>query len=90
VLFERVEQSRGEAEIAFLEILGVCGAVDACEVENEIRLSAIPVEPLGSGVYIVFKDALNREVREAAVLAVLYGVKLGAKVLAHETFRAGY
>ena len=89
MLFERVEKLGGEPEVAFLEVFGILGTVHAGEVEHEVGLLAAAVELLRGGVDVVFKYRLYCEAGEAAVLPLLYGVELGAEVLANETLGAG-
>ena len=87
---QRVEQSRGETEVTLHELVIVLGAVDASEVEHEVTLLAPCVELLGSGVKIVLKDFLDRQVAVATGLAVFDVIELGAKVLADEAFGTSY
>ena len=87
---QRVEQGGGEAEVALHELVIVLGAVDASEVEHEVALLAPCVELLGSGIKVILKHFLDRQVAVATGLAVFDVIELGAKVLANEAFGTGY
>ncbi len=89
MLFQCIEQRGSETEVAFFEVFGIFGTVHACEIEDEVCLGAIAVELLDGGVDVVLEDLLDLQIGEAAVFAVLYGIKLSAKVLTYKTFCAG-
>ena len=86
---ERVQQRRGEAEIALHELGSVLWPVHAREVEHEVCLGAPAVQFLGRGlevVFIYFRDG-DAVVAGFAVADVL---QLCAEVSANEAFGAGY
>jgi len=89
VLLERCEQRRREAEVAFLEVPGILRTVDAREIEHEVGPGTVFVKLLRRGVDIILHNLVNIEVRETAVLAILYGVELGTEVFTHETLCSG-
>lgn len=66
-------------------------AVDAGQVEDEVRAGAIVVELLGRGVDVVLHDVEGKErlVFRAAVLAVADVLQRAAEVPAHEAPGAG-
>ena len=59
MLSQSVEQSRGEAEVALAEILGILGAVYAGEIEHEISLATVAVKLFGRRVEVVFEDLVD-------------------------------
>lgn len=89
MLFERVEQGGGEAEVATAEVLGILGAVDTGEVEHEVGLAAVAVKLFGGRIEVIFEDLVDDD-GIVAGLAVADIVELGAEVTAHEAFCAGY
>ena len=89
VIFERVEQCRGEAEVAFAEVFGILGAVDTGEVEHEVGFAAVMVKLFGGRIEVIFEDLVDCD-GIVAGLAVADIVELGAEVTAHEAFCAGY
>lgn len=91
VALERLEQRGGEPEVALHELGLVLWAVDAGEVEDEVRAGAVVPQLGGRGVEVVLHDLEGEErlVLGAAVLAVPYVLQRAAEVPAHEAPGAG-
>ena len=89
VLFERVQQGAGEAEIALHELLRVLRAVHAGQVEHEIGLGAVLIQQLAGCIEVELHhlDALPLQ-RGALGLAIADIFQLGTKVLANKALRA--
>ena len=91
VALERVEQRRGEPEVALHELGLLLGAVDAGQVEDEVGTGAVLVKLPGRGVDVELHD-LERQQRLillTAVLAVPYVLEGAAEVPADEAPGAG-
>ena len=88
MLFERIKKLRSKAEVTFFEIFRILRTIHSGEVEHEVRLCAVSVKILRSGIDVVFHDLIYSEFGETTILAVLYSVKLGAKVLANKPLGA--
>ena len=89
MFFERVEQCRGKAEVTFLEVFGILGAIYAGEVEHEVGFTAVAVKFLGSRVDVVLEHFIDLD-RIVLSLTLLYVVELGAEVFAYKALRSGY
>ena len=89
MLLQGVEQGAGKAEVALHELLLVLGAVDACEVEDEVAVAAPLVELLMCAIKVVLIDCLDGNGRMGLVLACLYVLQCPAEVLAYETLGTG-
>lgn len=91
VALERLEQHRGEPEVALHELGLVLGAVDAREVEDEVGAGAVAVQLIRRRIKVVLHD-LEREqplTLLASVLTVADVLQRAAEVPAHEPLRAG-
>lgn len=88
---ERVEQRGGEPEVALHELGLVLGAVDAGQVEDEVRAGAEVLQLTGRRVDVVlhYLERQQRLVFGSAVLAVADVLKRAAEVPADEPLRAG-
>lgn len=86
VALERVEQRGGEPEVALHELGLVLWAVDAGQVEDEVRAGAVVIQLLRGGVDVVLHDLEWEQARVllAAVLAVPYVLQRAAEVPADE------
>ena len=86
VALERVEQRRGEPEVALHELGLLLGAVDAGQVEDEVGAGAEVLQLGGRRVDVVLHDLEGHQARKslAAVLAVAYVLQRAAEVPAHE------
>lgn len=91
VALERVEQRRGEPEVALHELGLLLGAVDAGQVEDEVGAGAEVLQLGGRRVDVVLHDLEGKEwpVLLAAVLAVPYVLQRAAEVPADEAPGAG-
>ena len=84
-------QKRGrKAEVALSEVLGILRPVDACEVENEVRLFAESVEKRRVRVDVVLENLADLNAGPGAVFAVPDIFQIFAKVSSDEALRAGY
>lgn len=74
VALERLEQRRGEPEVALHELGLLLGAVDAGQVEDEVGAGAVVLQLLLGRVDVVLHDLEGEQARVslAAVLAVPY------------------
>ena len=88
---EGLKQRGGEPEVALHELGLVLGAVDAREIEHEVRAGAVVVELIRSRVDVILHDLERQQggVFLAAVLAVPYVLQRAAEVPPHEAPRAG-
>lgn len=87
VLLQGVEQDGGEAEVALAEIVGILGAVDAGEVEDEVGLAAVAVEVRRGRVKVVLEDLVDGH----GIVLSLAGfcvIELSTKVFAYKTLGA--
>lgn len=91
VALERLEQRGGKPKVALHELGLVLGAVDAGQVEHEVRAGAEHVQLLGRRVDVVLHDLEREQARVflAAVLAVADVLQRAAEVPPHEALRAG-
>ena len=91
VALEGVQQRGGEPEVALHELRLVLGAVDAGEVEDEVRAGAEVLQLTGRRVDVVLHDLEGEEllVFLAAVLAVADVLQRAAEVPPHEAPGAG-
>ena len=91
VALEGVEQRGGEPEVALHELGLVLGAVDAGQVEHEVRSGAVLLQLPGRRVDVVLHDLEGKErlVFGAAVLAVADVLQRAAEVPPDEAPRAG-
>lgn len=82
VALERVEQRRGEPEVALHELGLVLGAVDARKVEHEVGAGAEVLQLPGRRVEVVLHDLEGKEllVFRTAVLAVADVLQRAAEV----------
>lgn len=91
VALERLEQRGGEPEVA-LHVLGlVLGAVDAGEIEDEVRAGAVAVQLLERRLDVVLHDFEREQARVflAAALTVSYIFQRAAEILSDEAPGAG-
>ena len=90
VALERVQQRRGEPEVALHELRLVLGAVDAGQVEDEVGAGAVLLQLPGRGVEVVLHDLEGQQARIllATVLAVPYVLQRTAEVPTHEPLRS--
>ena len=88
---EGVQQRGGEPEVALHELRLVLGAVDAGEVEDEVRAGAVVLQLPGRRVDVVLHDLEREQARVslAAVLAVPYVLQRAAEILSDEAPGAG-
>ena len=88
---ERVQQRGGEPEIALHELGLLLWAVDAGQVEDEVRAGAAVLQLPGGGVDVVLHDLEWEQARVllAAVLAVPYVLQRAAEVPPDEAPGAG-
>ena len=88
---EGVQQRGGEPEVALHELRLVLGAVDAGEVEDEVRAGAVLLQLPGRRVDVVLHDLEGQQARVslAAVLTVADVLKRAAEVPADEAPGAG-
>lgn len=91
VALEGVQQRGGEPEVALHELGLLLGAVDAGQVEDEVRAGAVVLQLGGRRVEVVLHDLEGKEllVFGAAVLAVPYVLEGAAEVPPDEAPRAG-
>ena len=91
VALEGVQQRGGEPEVALHELGLVLGAVDAGQVEYEVRSGAVAVQLPGRRVYVVLHDLKRKEglIFGSAVLAVADVLQRAAEVPPHEAPGAG-
>ena len=89
MLLKSVEQSAREPEVPGHELAVVLRAVHAGQVEHEIRLGAVFIQLLGSGVDVVFKNFTYNEVAAGAVLAVADVLERRNQVASHKTLSTG-
>lgn len=90
VLFERVEERRGESEIAGHELGGILGPVHAREIKDEIGFRAVFVEERGVRVDVVLQDGQVGGQVVRLRLAVPNIAKFRAEIFADKSFRARY
>ena len=90
VALERVQQRRGEPEVALHELRLVFGAVDAGQVEDEVGAGAVVLQLSGRRVDVVLHDLEGQQARIllATVLAVPYVLQRTAEVPTHEPLRS--
>lgn len=91
VALQGVQQFGGEPEVALHELRLVLGAVDAGQVEDEVRAGAVAVKLPGRRVDVVLHDLEGKErlVFGSAVLAVAYVLQRAAEVPPDEAPGAG-
>lgn len=91
VALKGIQQRGGEPEVALHELGLVLGAVDAGQVEYEVRAGAVALQLSGSRVDVVPHDLEGKErlVFGTAVLAVPYVLQRAAEVPADEAPGAG-
>ncbi len=89
MLFEGVEQRRGEAEVAPAEVFGVFGPVYAGEIEYKVGLAAVAVEIFGRRIEVIFENLVDRD-GIIPGLAVFYVIELRTEILAYKPLGAGY
>ena len=89
VLFQRLQKGGAEPEIPRHELGGILGAVDPRQMEDEIRLLAIPVQEGRIRVQIVQIQLPNGEGGMGAVLPLGDIFEGGGEVLPHEAPGAG-
>lgn len=89
VLFERVQQRGGEAEVALHELLVVLWTVHAREVEHEVAVRAVGVQLLRGAVEVVAVDVVDVDIRARAVLSVADVFEVVHEGRAHHALRAG-
>lgn len=91
VALEGVQQRGGEPEVALHELGLVLGAVDACQVEDEVGAGAVVLQLGGRRVHVVLHDLEGKErlVFGAAVLAVADVLQRAAEVPPDEAPGAG-
>lgn len=91
VALEGLKQRGGEPEVALHELGLVLGAVDAGQVEYEVRAGAVALQLSGRRVDVVPHDLEGKErlVFGTAVLAVPYVLQRAAEVPADEAPGAG-
>ena len=70
MLFKRIQQCGGKAEIALHELLVVLRAVHPREVEHEVAVGAISVQLLRRVVDVVAIDVVDVDIWTGSVLAV--------------------
>lgn len=70
VLFQAVQQIRCKAEVSLHEVFRVLRAIHACQIEHEVRLTAVLVQLRRGGIQIVLVDFFNVQCRAGFVLAV--------------------
>lgn len=90
VAFQGVQQCGGEPEVALHELGLVLWAVDAGQVEHEVRAGAVVLQLPGGRLEVVLHDLEGKEGLEfgSAVLAVPYVLEGAAEVPADEAPRA--
>ena len=91
VALQGVQQRGGEPEVALHELGLVLGAVDAGQVEHEVRSGAVAVQLSGRRVDVVLHDLEREQARIplASVPAVPYVLQRAAEVPADEAPGAG-
>ena len=89
VLFQRLQQRGGKAKVALLEFGRVLGAIDAREVEHEIRLGAILIQLLRRRGDIILEDFVNTEIGTGAIFPVPNVFDVFDQVFADEALSSG-
>ena len=89
VLFQRVQQSGGKAEVALHKFALVLGAVDPGQVEHKVGPGAVVLQQSGVGVQVVFKDLSDGKIRTGAVFALGDVAQIPNQIFAHKALGAG-
>ena len=89
VLFQRVQQRGGEAEVSLHEFFLILGAVDAGKVEHEVRLLAGRFQKRRVRVDVVEVQLPHPKPRMGLVPAVPDALQRRRQVFAHKSGRAG-